>query len=52
MPFLNLESTRAGRKSTKPIDAFKAHPEPKQAFEALVVTNQKEGSYRMPRAAR
>ena len=42
---------RAGRKSAKPIDVFKAHPEPKRAYEVLVVTNQKEGLYRMPRAA-
>ncbi len=44
--------TRAGRKSAKPIDVFKAHPEPKRAYEVLVVTNQKEGLYRMPLAAR
>lgn len=44
--------TRARRKSAKPIDLFKAHPQPKRAYEALVVTNQKEGLYRMPRAAR
>lgn len=44
--------SRAGRKSAKPIDVFKAHPEPKRAYEALVVTNQKEGLYRMPCAAR
>ena len=44
--------TRAGRKSSKPIDLFKAHPQPKRAYEVLVVTNQKEGLYRMPRAAR
>jgi len=43
---------RAGRRSSKPIDVFKAHPEPKRAYEVLVVTNQKEGLYRMPRAAR
>ena len=44
--------TRAGCKSAKPIDVFKAHPEPKQAYETLVVTNQKEGLYRMPCAVR
>jgi len=44
--------TRAGRESAKPIDVFKAHPEPKRAYEVLVVTNQKEGLYRMPLAAR
>jgi hypothetical protein len=44
--------TRAGRKSAKPIDVFKAHPEPKRASEVLVETNQKEGLYRMPCAAR
>ena len=44
--------SRAGRRSAKPIDVFKAHPEPKRAYEALVVTNQKEGLYRMPCAAR
>lgn len=44
--------TRAGRKSAKPIDVFKAHPEPKRAYEDLVVTNQKEGLYRMPCATR
>ena len=43
---------RAGRRSSKPIDVFKAHPEPKRAYEVLVVTNQKEGLYRMPCAAR
>lgn len=43
---------RTGRRTTKPIDLFKAHPEPKRAYEALVVTNQKEGLYRMPCAAR
>jgi len=44
--------TRAGRKSAKPIDVFKAHPEPKRAYEALVDANQKEGLYRMPCAVR
>ncbi|WP_347252769.1 hypothetical protein [Dokdonella sp.] len=44
--------SRAGRKSAKPIDVFKAHPEPKRAYEALVATNQKEGLYRMPCAFR
>ena len=44
--------TRAGRKSAKPIDVFKAHPEPKRAYEALVDANQKEGLYRMTCAAR
>lgn len=50
----NAESVmkRAGRKSAKPIDVFKAHPEAKRAYEALVETNQKEGVYRMPCAAR
>lgn len=43
---------RTGRSTTKPIDLFKAHPEPKRAYEALVVTNQKEGLYRMPCAVR
>ncbi len=43
---------RAGRRSSKPIDVFKTHPQPKRAYEVLVVTNQKEGLYRMPRAAR
>ncbi len=43
---------RTGRNSPKPIDLFKAHPERKRAYEALVVTNQKEGLYRMPCAAR
>jgi hypothetical protein len=41
-----------GRRSAKPIDVFKAHPEPKRAYDALVVTNQKEGLYRMPCAVR
>ena len=44
--------TRTGRKSAKPIDVFKAHPEPKRAYEVLVETNQKEGLYQMPCAAR
>lgn len=43
---------RAGRRSSKPIDVFKAHPEPKRAYEALVDTNQKDGLYCMPCAAR
>ena len=43
---------RANRRSSKPIDVFKAHPEPKRAYEVLVVTNQKEGLCRMPCAAR
>lgn len=41
---------RAGRRSDKPIDVFKRHPEPLRAYRALVQTNQKEGLYRMPRA--
>lgn len=44
--------TRAGRKSAKPIDLFKAHPEPKRAYEALIDTDKKEGLYRMPCAVR
>ena len=43
---------RTGRSTTKPIDLFKAHPEPKRAYEVLVETNQKEGLYQMPCAAR
>jgi hypothetical protein len=43
---------RAGRRSSKPIDLFKTHSQPKRADEVLVVTNQKEGLYRMPCAAR
>lgn len=43
---------RTGRSSPKPIDLFKAHPERKRAYETLVVTNQKEGLYRMPCAVR
>jgi len=43
---------RAGRKSTKPIDVFKAHLEAKRAYEMLVKTNQQDGLYRMPCAAR
>lgn len=42
---------RAGRKSDKPIDVFKRHPAPLRAYRALVQTNQKEGLYRMSRAA-
>jgi hypothetical protein len=43
---------RAGRRSSKPIDVFKSNPEPLRAYKALVVSNQKEGLYRMTGAAR
>ncbi len=51
---LNAEQVmrRANLKSAKPIDVFKNHPEPKRAYVALVETNQKEGLYWMPCAAR
>lgn len=44
--------TRAGRRSSKPIDVFKSQPEPLRAYKALVVSSQKEGHYRLPCAAR
>jgi len=34
------------------LDVLKAHPKPKRACESLVVTDQNEGLYRMPCAAR
>jgi hypothetical protein len=43
---------QANRRSSKPIDVFKNSPEPLRAYKALVVTDQKEGLYRMPCAAR
>ena len=44
--------TRAGRRSSKPIDVFKNHVDTLRAYKALVVTNQKEGLYRIPCASR
>ncbi|MBL0041165.1 MAG: hypothetical protein IPP28_09015 [Xanthomonadales bacterium] len=43
---------RTGRSSPKPIDLFKSNKERLRAYKTLVVTNQKEGLYRMPCAAR
>ena len=43
---------RAGRRSSKPIDVFKNSAEPLRAYKTLVVSNQKEGLYRIPCAAR
>lgn len=43
---------RAARRSSKPIDVFKNHVDALRAYKALVVTNQKEGLYRMPCAVR
>ena len=42
---------RAGRRSSKPIDVFKNSAGPLRAYKTLVVSNQKEGLYRMPLAA-
>ncbi|MCX7556633.1 hypothetical protein OS187_07320 [Xanthomonadaceae bacterium JHOS43] len=43
---------RTGRSSPKPIDLFKSNKERLRAYKTLVKTNQKEGLYRMPCAAR
>ena len=43
---------RTGRSSPKPIDLFKSNQERLRAYKTLVVTNQKEGLYRMPCAVR
>lgn len=43
---------RTGRSSPKPIDLFKSNKDRLRAYKTLVVTNQKEGLYRMPCAAR